>query len=124
MIYNKVIYRNNRPIISVVSLGSKKIGNCYHEYKYKIVSTKKLSGKQIVAIYESGIIGVGQSFSILSEVSGSEVCSGEDLVYAKGIDCNGSIIDENPKNCLGNSYKPINIPYYEYVIAYRVDSSD
>lgn len=119
----RVVWLNPRPMISVVPLGQQKLSRCYYESKYKIISTSRLSKEKLLAFYKAGMFGFGQSFFLLSEASGNEKPAGEDLVYPKVVK-NEEVVNDNPKNCFGDNIQPIMIPYYEYIIAYRVDSSD
>lgn len=115
---------NSRPIVAISSLGTKKLGRCYYEGKYKITATKMLSVKAIMKLWEGGFLGEGQSFSILSVADGTEKPAGYDLVEPKMVDQDKNILNEKPVNFFGKEVLPKEFPYYEYIVSYRVDSSD
>lgn len=117
-------YINSRPSISVSFLSTKKLGRCYSEGKYKIVTTNRLSEDKIAALWKAGFLGAGQEWGIQSQCDGKEKPAGYDTLEAFMRDDNGNRLDEPPVNYFGEPVKPAQSPYFEYITFYRVDSGD
>jgi hypothetical protein len=109
---------NPKPDLSIQATGSTKLGRCYYEGRYKIVSYCKLTSDQIQALWKAGFLGAGQQFGIKSQCDGKEAAAGYDVVEGHMRDDNGNRLDDPP------THGPTNFYYYEYETYYRCDSGD
>ncbi len=111
------IYRRNRPRLVVKSTGGQKLGNCFSASHFEVTSTFQLDKQAFDALFETGAIGYGQSYSFeLKKV-------GKDRVPCIGID--GDVIVKNPVNPYsGKPYKPITQEYWVYSVKTLCDSGD
>jgi hypothetical protein len=119
-----IVYRNQRPLLTIEDAGGASLGRCYVAHYYKITSRKKLSREKIYALRAAGLLGFGQEFRINNQCDGSEPPSGHDLVTPVSIDSQGIIVNESPCDYNGNRYEPIKESYYTYHVEDRIDSSD
>ncbi len=138
------IWRNPRPVLTIVHESGRKISNCYYGSVYRITSVRPLSMEDIFKIRGTGFIGGGQHFSVLGQVVPGEKKmlvpvpakldwqsdvseSGSDLVEAIMIDAvTGNVIpDVVPTNQYTKEpLKPLEMSYYVYLTEDRVDSGD
>lgn len=113
-----------RPEITINNLGSRSKGRCYVEGEYKITSTRRLSRASISKLWDAGLLGYGQGWSIKSPCDGNEPSAGYDLVEGVMIDDSGKKLDEPPTNWFGNPAEPSKMHYFEYITTYSCDSGD
>lgn len=124
MINKSCIFINPRPELTITNLGSKKIGRCLVAGKFKVTSTRKLTLESLLNLWSAGLLGVGQSFQVISKIDGKEEPVGYDEVSGTMIDRFSNVLDEPPTNYFGNPVLPHKFPYYEYITSYQCDSSD
>ena len=111
------IYENTRPRLLVESGKSVKLGNCYYKSCYTVTSRMELNKDAFDALFETGAIGYGQAFYVVSENKFF------DEVPCIGIDGDKRI--ENPINPYsGNPYGSTKNPYWVYKVETHCDSGD
>lgn len=114
------VYRSKRPLLTVERVGGGSLGNCYHYIQVKVIADKRLSKEQLSIMRENGLLGsFGQGFSIKSACDGSE-----EAAFYEEVPC----LDEETGEPWVNPYsnkesKPIKVPFYEYLVEHRIDSS-
>lgn len=86
----------------IESEGSKSIGRCYYETKFKVYSAYKISRAQFSDMFMAKILGYGQEFNVTSQCDGNELPT---------IDHGLSMVGTSQKMYVYNCYS-------------RVDSSD
>lgn len=120
------VYRNTRPKLVIECTGSKNLGRCYTATYYRITSLERLSKEKLEGMFDIGLIGLGQMFSILSKCDGTEEPAGTDTVPCVVVDpVTGEVLNERAINpYTGEPYLPNMQPYYVYNTENRCDSGD
>lgn len=114
-----------KPKISIEFVRKSVRNNTYERGGYKITSLYRLSKEQIGKLWEAGLLGSGQGWSIASRCDGHEEPAGEDIVPCTVIDEDtGNVLDEVALDYRGIPYKNQGVPYYVYQTYYVCDSGD
>lgn len=117
-------YRNPRSLLTVESLGAKKLGNCYHSYTYRVTTGRRRKMEQLRDII-AGAEGLGQSFEVHSQCDGLEAAAGVDSIPCLGIDEKGEVVENPGINPYSREpYGPMDQPFFVYTCETRVDSGD
>lgn len=119
------VWRNSRPVLVVEFIGSRQLGHCYHETRYRVTSRERMIRKRLLALFDAGFLGLGQEFDVVSICDGTESPAGEDIVPCVVVNELGNVLDEpaiNPYN--EKPYPPSPHPYYVYECSTRCDSGD
>lgn len=122
---NKFTYPNPRPSLVIERTGGASLGACYDESYWRITSTNRIKKETIRQLFELGLIGFGQEFSIKSQCDGKEPPAGTDTVECVETDQRGNTLPGpaiNPYS--GEPYKPYQYPYFVYECVSRCDSGD
>jgi len=121
-----VVWKNSRPQLAIHWVCSRNEGKSLDTTIYKIESIRPLNREAINRIRAAHLIGGGQEWCVKSQHDGSEEPAGKDLIEAVEIsNFTGDIVNYKPKHSYtGNYYKPIEKPYYQYIIEDTCDSSD
>jgi len=116
---------SQKPLVSISYVGTRSLGRCYNEVKYRISSNKRLSSDSIVKIYNSGVMSRGQSFEIISQCDGNETPAGRHNVPAVMVDDRtGEILSDPPVNWAGIPVEPRVENYWDYDVTVSIDSGD
>lgn len=146
--YNKRVYLNSRPRLTIENGGGAKLGNCYYSHVYRITSLIPLGMKEISALRNAGFLGYGQTYQTFHlhsfdgrKAERSDVPAttdayafygreqpkpyGVDIIQCSEVDGMGNVIrvpSVNPYS--GEEDQPHPAPYYVYECTDYVDSSD
>jgi len=111
-------FKITRPQITIDIDYTRELGRCYFATGYRIISQFKLSSLQIMKLRESGLLGSGQEFSVMSQCDGKENPTGYDLAHCYKKDTFGQDLG------IDTSVPPMKSPYYVYDCEDRTDSGD
>lgn len=113
-------WKNDRPELTIETIGGAKLGRCYYSMTYRVTSCHKLDDSQIHALAAAGFLGYGQEFYIRER----HEPAGMDRVPCR-VFIDGVPTDEPPINeYSGTLHQPVDHPFYVYLCERRVDSGD
>jgi len=120
------VHKSMRPNLAIENNGGSRLGNCYEQCKYKVISRERLSKDTLHKLRDLGFLGFGQEFYINSKCDGSEEPEIIEESPCVVVDAhNGKELDEPPINPYsGKLYESMKQYYFVYHVESRVDSSD
>jgi hypothetical protein len=120
------VYRNPRPTLVIEHAGGKRLGPCCYAYRFRVTALERLSHEQLDALYQCGLLGMGQTFSVRSPCDGNEKPTGLERVGCVTVDLETQQVVADPaiNPYTGVSYEPTLSPYFVYECETCCDSGD
>lgn len=114
------VYKNKRAELTIEQVGGGSLGRCYSFTQYKVTTKSPLTDVQITTLRESGFLGYGQEFYVLTPKEARESPAGRDILECVDSDTGKPALDPRTNK----PYNSIKVNYYECLFERRVDSSD